>query len=160
MFWSKDRMKTYNIMKKLVLICFTIIAGFAFGNAQQNNWSEDAKEQLKGKGKRMSVEDRAKRQTQEMKKSLNLSAAQERQVEKVLLGFHQKMGSKRQARNKSYQEMSDSERQEMKSEQLVAQKALSKEMEKILDEEQFATFSEKMGDWQRQARKRRRQGKS
>lgn len=147
-------------MKKLILICFTFMALSLFTNAQQSNWSENAKEQIQGKGRRMTPEDRAKKQTREMSKSLKLDAQQEQQIEQALLAFHKEMASQRQSAGKSFEEMNQSEREEMKSKHLSAQNELSSEMKNILNEEQFATYTEKMGEWQRKMRKRRRQGKN
>lgn len=146
-------------MKNIFLIAFSLFFAVAVSHAQERNWNEATKKEMKRKGQGKSPEERAKIQTAEMSKSLELTSDQAVEVEAALLDFHSEMEQTRLSVNKTHQNMSPDERKEMKNKHLQAQDKLKNKMKLVLNEDQYASFLSKMGEMQRKMRKRRAEGK-
>lgn len=131
-------------MKKSVLIAFALLLSLNTMSFAQKKWSEDTKNELQSKRGEVSPATRAKMQTKEMTLALDLTDNQQKDVETALLDFHTELKDVKASMQKSYDDMSTEEKQELKSKHLDAQIALKREMKTILDEKQYEKFSAKM----------------
>jgi len=140
-------------MKKSVLIAFALLLSLNTMSFAQKKWSEDTKNELQSKRGEVSPATRAKMQTKEMTLALDLTDNQQKDVETALLDFHTELKDVKASMQKSYDDMSTEEKQELKSKHLDAQIALKREMKTILDEKQYEEFSAKMAAGKRKMKK-------
>ena len=140
-------------MKKSVLIAFALLLSLNTMSFAQKKWSEDTKNELQSKRGEVSPATRAKMQTKEMTLALDLTDNQQKDVETALLDFHTELKDVKASMQKSYDDMSTEEKQELKSKHLDAQIALKREMKTILDEKQYEKFSAKMTAGKRKMKK-------
>ncbi|WP_299117532.1 hypothetical protein [uncultured Winogradskyella sp.] len=140
-------------MKKLLVLALALctFTGFA-----QKDKSEKKKALMERLTKNSSPEERAEMQTKQMALRLDLSQKQQTQVQEVLLAHYKEGQGKMDMDKKSRKEMSDEELKKMRSERLDAQIALKAKMKTILDDEQYAKFSQMM---ERKMHKGKRRGK-
>ena len=87
---------------------------------------------------------------------LDLSSEQQIEVKNTLLAHYKEGEDKMTAARKSGKKMTDEERQKIRAERLDAQIALKAKMKTILNDEQYAKFSQMM---ERKMHKGKRRGK-
>lgn len=122
-------------MKKIGLLLLAVIFGVSVSKAQP------------GDGQRMSPEDRAKRQTEEIKEAVGLNKDQEKKVYDLNLEFGKKMRQEMQANAGGGFEGMREKMQKMREEQ-------DKKMKEILTADQWAKYQK----YQEERRARRGQG--
>jgi hypothetical protein len=125
-------------MKKVIAIAFISLSFLA--NAQE-------KKQRANKMQDYSPEEMAQIQTKQMTLDLDLTEAQQKQVQQINLENAQERKAKYEARenvskSSEKERPSDEERLKMKNEQLDRQIEMKKKMKSILNEDQFKKWEE------------------
>lgn len=128
------------MIKKIAIIALVLFTGISF--AQKLNTDKMAK--AINKADKHSPESRAEIQSKRLTLKLDLSKAQQTQVQNVLLKHYTEEKSKRDKVRKSEKKLTSEQRTALKSKHLDAQIALKAEMKTILNSEQYSKFSESM----------------
>lgn len=131
-------------MKRLLVIALALFTFTGFAQKMDSEKMNDAmKERLTRRGK-MSPEKQAAIQSKRMALSLDLSDAQQSQVEALLID-HLKEGQENgYAQKKAKKDLTEAERHEIVTKKLDAQIALKQKMKDILNDEQYAKYSKMM----------------
>ncbi|GGI55717.1 hypothetical protein [Winogradskyella haliclonae] len=143
-------------MKKLLVLALALCTFTSYAQEiEKEKMSNAIKKRMIKKGK-ASPEDRAEIDSKKMTLKLDLSNKQQIEVKNALLAHYKEGKDKMNAARKSGKEMTDEERQKIRAGRLDAQIALKAKMKTILDDEQYAKFSQMM---ERKMHKGKRRGK-
>jgi hypothetical protein len=143
-------------MKKLAIMALAVftLTGFAQNRSKENN---KALNERLTKRLSQSPENRSKLETKQMALKLDLTQAQQLKVEEALLAHYDELEKKGKLDKKAIQEMTDKQRQEIRLNRLDNAIALKEEMKAILDEAQYAKYSEMLENRGKRMAQRRRQ---
>ncbi|SHH03019.1 magnesium transporter CorA family protein [Winogradskyella jejuensis] len=128
-------------MKKLLILALSLCTFLGF--AQQNN-PEKKKALMERLTKSRTPQERAEIQAKQLTLKLDLSEQQQTQVLDILTSHYAEGEGKIDANKKNRKEMSDDDRHKMQTERLDAQIALKAKMKDILNDEQYAKYSQMM----------------
>jgi len=131
-------------MKKLFAITLTLFTFLGFAQQMSKEEMKDAMKERLTKRERVSPEKRASIQTKRMALALDLSKQQQSEVESALTAHFQEEQEKINSQKKSKKDLTEDERHQMLSEKLDAQIALKEKMKNILNDEQYAKYSQMM----------------
>jgi hypothetical protein len=131
-------------MKKSILLTLALFLSFSTFSFAQQYFGEETKNELKKQRGQVPAVDKANMQAKEMTLALDLTEGQQKDVEAILLEYHQGLEASMDSKNTDFANLSDEEKRAMKAKHLDAQIALKKEMKKILSKEQYEKFSTRM----------------
>ena len=146
-------------MKNVFFMCFLLL-GIAL-QAQPGHGPEEgrkARKEMRDQMKNLTPLQKAELKTKRMALHLDLSEAQQKEVQKILLEREEKFENLRNEKNKE-RELSKEELFERKSDMLDDQIAMKQQMKSILTEAQFAKF-EKMKQKRQDKRKHFQKGRN
>ncbi|MFD1062107.1 hypothetical protein ACFQ1Q_02520 [Winogradskyella litorisediminis] len=128
-------------MKKLLILVLTLSTFVGFSQRNKEDRKKEFTERFTKRNTK-SPEHRAEIQSKQMTLRLDLSSAQQSQVQAALLEHFTKAEEKKMAIKTSDKKLTEDERMAMKSEALDAQIALKAKMKTILNEEQYKKYSQ------------------
>lgn len=139
-------------MKKIVIIALALctLTGFAQKNKSDNS-SSILKERIS-----KNPDNRAKVETKQLTLSLDLTNEQQAQVEDAFLAHYSDLKAKRMEQEKKVgKEMSNEERKQKRLDRLDDAIALKAKMKTILNEQQYAKYSEIIENRQKRMKQRK-----
>ncbi|MBN4047368.1 hypothetical protein JYU05_02395 [bacterium AH-315-P13] len=152
-------------MKKLILIVMALVAMQITAQEQKREHKQRGKQERTQRFKDFTPEQIAKLQTKKMALKLDLTEAQQRDIEKVYLANAKKRKAKRKERklkreNNNGEKLSKDERFNFMNGRLDKQISNKKEMKRILSKEQFEKFEKGINQKRRkgQVHKRKNSG--
>ncbi|MBT8246112.1 MAG: hypothetical protein HKP48_11955 [Winogradskyella sp.] len=140
-------------MKKLLVLALTLCTLTGFAQKDKSDKKKDLMERL---AKRPSPEERAEIQTKQMALRLDLSDKQQTQVQELLLAHYKDSYDKIDIDKTPVKDMTQEERQKMRIARLDSQIELKASMKTILDDTQYAKYSQMM---ERKMQKGKKRGK-
>lgn len=143
-------------MKKFAIIALAVFTLTGFAQDKQEENRKSLNERFT-KRVTQSPEDRAKIESKQMTLRLDLSKDQQMQVEKALVNHYSEAQNKGELDKKTIKNMSDEKRQDMKINRLDSAIALKEKMKSILNENQYAKYSQMLEDKGKRMRQMRKQ---
>jgi len=140
-------------MKKLVFIALAFITLQAMSQERNREVNNENKKERVHERQNISAQDMAKLQTKRMTLDLDLTEAQQSEIEKLNFENAKNRKSKRKAHEKNGkgEKPSQEEHLKMTNERLDAQIATKRKMKKVLDDEQYKK-------WEKQKKTQRKKG--